>query len=66
MDTGYVMSCASKRDYLRRIYARYQGASWEEEQLILDEFCANCDYNRKYAIRVLNGPLPAAERVRKR
>ena len=32
-----------------------------EKQRILDEFCANCDYNRKYAIRVLNGPLPAGE-----
>jgi hypothetical protein len=60
MDTGYVMSCASRRDYLRRVYARYQGASWEEKQLILDEFCANCDYNRKYAIRILNGPAPSA------
>jgi hypothetical protein len=53
------MSCASRRDYLRRIYARYQGASWEEKQLILDEFCANCDYNRKYAIGILNGPAPS-------
>jgi Integrase core domain len=66
MDTGYVMSCASRRDYLRRIYARYQEASWVERQHILDEFCANCDYNRKYAIRVLNGPPPAGKPVGKR
>jgi hypothetical protein len=39
---------------LRRIYARYQGVSWVEKQLILDEFCVNCDYHRKYAIRVLD------------
>ena len=25
---------------------------------ILDEFCQVCDYNRKYAIRLLNGPTP--------
>jgi transposase InsO family protein len=25
---------------------------------ILDEFCQVCDYNRKYAIRLLNGPAP--------
>ena len=26
--------------------------------LILDEFCQVCGYNRKYAIRLLNGPAP--------
>jgi hypothetical protein len=29
----------------------------------LDEFCANCDYNRKYAIRLLNGPAPRSRPV---
>jgi hypothetical protein len=66
MDKGYVMSCASRSDYLQRIYPRYQEASWEEKQRILDEFCANCDYHRKYAIRVLNGPPPAKKRTGKR
>ena len=28
---------------------------------MLDEFCANCGYHRKYAIRLLNRPLPAAK-----
>lgn len=66
MDKGYVMSCASRSDYLQRIYPRYQEASWEEKRRILDEFCANCDYNRKYAIRVLNGPPPAKKRTGER
>ena len=66
MDLGYIMSCASRREYLRRIYPRYQRAGHEEKQRILDEFCAICDYNRKYAIRVLNGPPPAERRTKKR
>ena len=70
MDMGYVMSCASRREYLRRIYARYQEACAVEKEGILDEFCAHCDYNRKYAIRLLNGPVlsggPRGKRRRRR
>ena len=33
------------------------------KQVILNEFCANTGYHRKYAIRLLNGPPP--ERVRR-
>jgi len=62
MGTGYVMSCASRRDYLQRIYPRYREASRAEGQRILDEFCANCGYHRKYVIRVLNGAPPSARR----
>ena len=65
MDMGYRMSETSRRDYLRRIYPRYQQASWLEKQRILDEFCANCGYNRKYAIRLLNGPPPGAKPPRR-
>ncbi len=54
METGYAMSHASKKDYRRRIYHRYRQASWAEQQGVLDEFCANCGYHRKYAIRLLN------------
>jgi len=64
MEKGYIMSWAARREYLRRIYPRYQRASWVEKQRILDEFCATCDYNRKYAVRVLNGPLPTEKRIR--
>jgi len=60
MDTGNRMSRASRRDYLQRIYPRYQKASRREKQGILDEFCANCSYHRKHAIRLLNRSLPAA------
>ncbi len=66
MDKGYVMSCASRREYWQQIYPRYQRASGAERQRVLDEFCANCGYNRKYAIRILNGPAPVAKPGRKR
>ena len=52
------MSQSSKREYLKRIYPRYQKADAAAKQRILDEFCANCRYHRKHAIRLLNGPAP--------
>ncbi len=58
MDKGYVMKASSRKDYLRRIYPRYRQASGAEKGPILEEFCANCGYHRKYAIRLLNGPPP--------
>ena len=48
----------SRKDYLRRIYPRYRQATPAEKGRILDEFCANCGYHRKYAIRLLNSPPP--------
>ena len=61
MDTGNAMSRASRRDYWKRIFGRYQGARGPEKRRILDEFCANCGYHRKHAIRLLNGPAPSAQ-----
>lgn len=50
------MSRKSIREYFKAIYVRYQKVERLARQLILDEFCANTGYNRKYAIRKLNGP----------
>jgi hypothetical protein len=47
------MSLAEKRVYLEAIKRRYRLASRAIKSRILDEFCAVCRYNRKYAIRVL-------------
>ncbi len=66
MDKGYIMGRASRRNYLQRIYPRYHRASGAEKQRILDEFCANCGYHRKYAIRLLNGPPPERKPVGRR
>jgi hypothetical protein len=52
------MSRRSKRDYLLTIHPRYRRAGLREKGKILDEFCKVCGYNRKYAIRVLNGSPP--------
>lgn len=48
------MSGQSKKEYLATIKSRYKNAGKKEKEKILDEFCSNCSYNRKYAIRLLN------------
>jgi hypothetical protein len=48
------MSPTSKYEYLAAIKPRYRNASRSEKQIILDEFCRVYDYNRKYAIRLIN------------
>lgn len=48
------MVLRSKQDYLATIRTRYQQAGKKAKTLILDEFCATCGYNRKYAIRLLS------------
>src|ERR1700694_248959 len=63
MKTGYRMKTTSRKDYLQRIYHRYRRAAQSKKGHILDKFCANCGYHRKYAIRLLNGPPPGAKPV---
>jgi Transposase and inactivated derivatives, IS30 family len=48
------MVLRSKQDYLESIRARYRRAGKKAKTIILDEFCAICGYNRKYAIRMLS------------
>ena len=52
------MSQKSKWEYLKAVYSRYHNVSKALRRLILNEFCQVCGYNRKYAIRLLNGPAP--------
>ena len=47
------MSQRSKRALFAEVQPRYLKASKTEKQKILDEFTANTDYHRKYAIRIL-------------
>jgi hypothetical protein len=51
----------SRWEYLRRIYPRYRRGTVAEKSRILDEFCRVAGYNRKYAVRLLNGPEPEAK-----
>jgi hypothetical protein len=56
------MSLSSKKEYLGRVHGRYQRAGREHKSRILDEFCANCGYHRKFALRLLNRPLHTPRR----
>jgi len=48
------MTLGAKMEYLETIYLRYKRAGKKEKSTILNEFCQNCKYHRKHAIRVLN------------
>lgn len=50
------MGITSRYEYLNQIQHRYHCASKTQKKSILDEFCAVCNYNRKYAIRLLKSP----------
>ncbi len=52
------MGPKAKWEYFRAIYERYHEAGRRSKHMILDEFCQNTRYHRKYAIRLLNGPPP--------
>jgi hypothetical protein len=60
------MSHQSRWEYFRAIYGRYRQADRKLKQVILNEFCANTGYHRKYAIRLLNGPPPGRARQKQR
>lgn len=48
------MSLQSRREYLEKIRGRYQRAGRLHKSRILEEFCLNCGYHRKHAVRLLN------------
>ncbi len=48
------MSPRARMEYLEKIYLRYKKTTRKEKTLILNEFCINCRYHRKHAIRLLN------------
>ena len=48
------MSNEAKLEHLLAIKKRYLSATKAEKKIILDEFCKTCNYNRKYAIRLIN------------
>lgn len=43
----------TKHELAKEVLSRYLKATKEGKKVILDEFCANTEYNRKYAIRKL-------------
>ena len=59
------MSNQSRKEYLEVLKSRYKNAGKEEKEKILDEFCNNCGYNRKYAIRLLNAKIKKKRQKKK-
>ena len=60
------MGHKAKWEYFRALYERYRKAGREAKRVMLNEFCWNTGYNRKYAIRLVNGPAagkPAERRA---
>jgi hypothetical protein len=51
------MSVLAKRELLVEVAPRYVEGCRHQRQVILDEFVAATGYERKYAIRLLNGPV---------
>ena len=54
------MKRETRYDYAAAVAMRYQRSGREQKGWILDEFCAATGYNRKYAIKLLRGPVPRA------
>jgi hypothetical protein len=61
------MGSSEKRAYLEAIRPRYRRSGRLVKQRILDEFCSVCEYNRKYAVRLLaqRSARPKLKRGRK-
>jgi hypothetical protein len=55
----------AKWEYFRVMYGRYHEAEHGARTALLNEFCITTGYNRKYAIRLLNGPPPAKRREKR-
>src|SRR2546430_16581963 len=56
------MGRTSRGKSLKAIPPRYGQADRQEKKVILNKFCRNTGYPRKYAIRLLNGPPPGRGR----
>lgn len=59
------MSLQSRREVVERLRGRYLRAGMEHRGKLVDEVCSVCGYERKYAIKVLNGNRPGPGRRRR-
>jgi hypothetical protein len=59
------MSFRAKRELLVQVAPRYRAARHRQRSAILDEFVAVTGHERKYAIRLLLGPIRPAEPIRR-
>jgi len=54
------MSNELKKEWLPKLQRRYAQRNREGKSTLLDEFCEDYGYERKYAIKILTGHLPAS------
>src|ERR687885_2353699 len=59
------MSFRAKRELLVQVAPRYRAARHGQRSAILDEFVAVTGYDRKYAIRLLLGPIHPPAPIRR-
>ncbi len=59
------MGRKERRAYLEAVWRRYKVSDRQTKKQILDEFCAVCKYNRKYAIGLLNKPLTSGKTAKR-
>ncbi len=59
------MSFSAKRELLVQVAPRYRAARHGQRSVILDEFVAVTGYDRKYAIRLLLGPIRPPQPIRR-
>jgi Zinc-binding dehydrogenase len=59
------MSFRGKREFLVQVALRYSSARHAQRSVILDEFVAVTGYERKYAIRLLLGPIRPPQPIRR-
>ncbi len=60
------MELGAKRAYLAPVKERHRESTKKQKTQILNEFCCNCNYNRKHAIKLLSktsGARPYTKRV---
>ena len=65
-EMSFQMSQNTKREVLLKMRGRYLGRGREGRSKLIDELCELCAYERKHAIKLLNGKLPIVGEGRRR
>lgn len=55
------MKIGARKEYLEAVKKRYNNSSKKQKGQILNEFCQNCGYSRKYAIKLISGKVEHRE-----
>lgn len=59
------MSMRSRTEVVKQMVRKYRRAGVEYRRKLVDELCSVCGYERKYAIKVLNGNRPGPRGLRR-